>query len=123
MTINYMSLVIGGITALGFTIFQAFTLNLKVKWCSKQILAVSALNVTYAYLTWISYRAITNSTASLQIIMAIGSTFVSWLSFAVISSKSPDSDVLSVNRKQILGMFVGIILTVLEEINKRLILG
>ena len=84
---------------------------------------MSVLNVTYAYLTWISYRAITNSTASLQIMMAIGSTFVSWLSFAVISSKSPESDVLSVNRKQILGMVVGVILTVLEEINKRLILG
>ena len=123
MTINYTSLFLGGITALGFTVFQVLTLNLKVKWCSKQIFAVSVLNVTYAYLTWISYRAITNSTASLQIMMAIGSTFVSWLSFAVISSKSPESDVLSVNRKQILGMVVGVILTVLEEINKRLILG
>ena len=123
MDVNYTSLSLGGITAVGFTVFQVFTLNIKVEWCSKKIFAVSVLNLIYAYLTWISYRAITSSTATLQVLMAVGSTFVSWLSFAVISNTSGSDEILSVNRKQLLGMFVGLLLTVIDEMNKRLILG
>ena len=117
-----LSFLLGALTAFGFTFFQFLTLNMKINLKSNKFLLGACLNIIYGYLVWISYRAIQSSSVTIQITMALGSTFVSWLSFAIISRKT-DNDEIHINKRQAMGFVVGIILTMMEEINKRVILN
>lgn len=121
ITPTLLSFFLGALTAFGFTFFQYLTLNMKIQLKTPKFIVAASLNLFYGYLLWISFRAIRNSFVSIQIIMAISSTFVSWLSFAIISRQTDGE--LSINKRQAIGFVVGVVLTIMEELNKRLILS
>ena len=114
------SLSIGLLNAVGFTIFQLLTLDKQIDVRSYRFGVGLVLNLIYGYLLWVNFRAIQNSSFGIQLIMAIGSTFVSWLAFAVISRTNDD---LNISRRQVLGFAVGVLLTAVDELNKRFILN
>ena len=116
MSLLLINALIGVSSAVGFTLFQASTLQVDLSLWSIRFYSVTSLNFFYSYLTWLNLRSVDNASMTLQMMLGFGRAFVSWLSFATISRRG-DSNL---TKKQFAGFLVSIALTMLSELNKRL---